>query len=46
MLPYAVLFGWRMFGAMGAEDRDPVFVFTLVMLWLAYPLALLHRIRS
>jgi hypothetical protein len=39
MLPYALLFGWRMLER--RELRAAVlFLFTLAMLWLAYPLAL------
>ena len=39
MLPFAVLFGWRLFERWELKTAI-LFVFTLVMLWLAYPLAL------
>ncbi|MHB8689951.1 MAG: hypothetical protein ACYDHH_01770 [Solirubrobacteraceae bacterium] len=43
MLPFAVLFGWRMLERW--ELRSTIlFLFTLVMLWLAYPLALPYPI--
>jgi hypothetical protein len=39
MFPYALLFGWR--AVKSWQVRDAVlFVFVLLMLWLAYPLAL------
>jgi hypothetical protein len=39
MFPYALLFGWR--AARSWQVRDAaLFLFVLVMLWLAYPLAL------